>query len=310
MSQLSYRVRPPACIGVYSADPTRLKQQLEQLFVAPGGPGLPAPDAARPPGQRLRAILAPHMDYTRGGTVYGWAFKELIQSTDARLFFIIATSHYSLQRFTLTRQDFATPLGPVLTDRACVDRLCELYGPGLFNDPHAHTREHSIELEVVLLQYLTYQRQPVRILPLLVGSLADCVDQRRDPAEQPDLARMVRALRQLEAEVGEPVCYLISGDLAHIGRKFGDRYRLDAPRLHASRQQDEQILAAAEQADPREYFARIAQEDDCRRICGLPPTWVALSAAQPKVGRLLQYRQYVAPDKSESVSFAAMSFWD
>lgn len=310
MSQLSYRVRPPACIGVYSADPSILEQQLQRLFTAPGGPGLPNPDAARPPDQRLRAILAPHMDYARGGVVYGWAFKELLESTEARLFFVIATSHYSLQRFTLTRQDFATPLGIVPTDCACVDRLCELYGPGLFNDPHAHTREHSIELEVVLLQYLMRQRQQVRILPLLVGSFADCVDNRTDPAEVPAISKMVQALRTLEAEVGEPVCYLISGDLAHIGRKFGDRYRLDRDCLQASQQQDESILAVAQQANARAYFECIAQEDDRRRICGLPPTWLALSAAQPKTGKRLQYRQYVAPDGSESVSFAAMSFWN
>ena len=40
----------------------------------------------------------------------------------------------------------------------------------LFDDPCAHLPEHSIELEVVLLQYLFEGRRPFRIVPLLVGS--------------------------------------------------------------------------------------------------------------------------------------------
>jgi AmmeMemoRadiSam system protein B len=303
-------IRPPVCIGSYDGDPVTLRGQLRELFTAPGGPGLPTPDSAiGSPHGRLRAALLPHMDYGRGNMTYGWGFKELIEQTDARVFVIVATSHYSAHRFTLTRQHFETPLGVVETDQTYVDRLEGEYGNGLFDDPLAHFPEHSIELEVVILQYLLEDRRPFRIVPLLVGSFGHCVEDGTAPAETSDIAGMVAALRRAEAACPEPVCYLISGDLAHIGPKFRDKERAAGPWLDESRRQDEAILGQVEQADPAGYFGVIAAEGDRRRICGFPPTYLTLEAIRPRVGRVLHYQQYVAPDGYESVSFAAAAFY-
>src|SRR5205807_1549712 len=112
------KVRPPRCIGCYEGEPQALRAQVRRLFTGRGGPGLPGP--ARRDG-RLRAALLPHIDYHRGGVSYAWGFKEVFEHTDASLFVIIGTSHYSGQRFTLTRKDYATPLGIAPTDQAYVD---------------------------------------------------------------------------------------------------------------------------------------------------------------------------------------------
>src|SRR5207249_4750397 len=240
---------------------------------------------------------------------YAWAFKELAERTDASLFVIVGTSHYSGERFTLTRQNFKTPLGVVDTDQKFVDRLVEHYGSSLFDDPLAHIPEHSIELEVVFLQYLFEKVRPIRIVPMVCGSFQDCVASGEEPAKGGDVARMIAALRKAEAEAGEPVCYVISGDLAHIGPKFGDAGRVSESQLTVSRVQDQALLARAEKVDPQGYFRVIEQEGDCRRICGLPPTYVVLNAATPGSGKLLHYGQYVHPRGHESVSFASMAFY-
>src|SRR5687768_13370183 len=119
---------------------------------------------------------------------------------------------------------------------------------------------------------------------------------------------MIRALAAAEAEAGEPVCYVISGDLAHIGPKFDDEDLVDEDRLRHSKQQDDLLLERAAAADADGYFDVVAGEDDVRRICGLPPTYVALSAARPGSGKLLHYGRFVHPEGFESVSFASMSF--
>ncbi|MBX9628048.1 MAG: AmmeMemoRadiSam system protein B [Gemmataceae bacterium] len=306
---LSEPVRPPACIGTYSADPSELRGQLTELFTAPGGPGLPGEYRPSPHG-RLRAALLPHMDYARGNVTYGHGFKELVEGTDAAVFVVVATSHYSPHRFTLTRQHFDTPLGRVETDQSYVNRLEREYGPGLFADPLAHHPEHSIELEVVLLQFLLGGRRPFRIVPLLVGSFGEFVDGGAWPADDPDVRRMVAALRAAEAACPDPVCYLISGDLAHIGPKFDPSDpRAAGEFLAASRRQDEAILKQVEAADPAGYFGVVAAEEDRRRICGLPPTWLTLEAVRPRAGRVLHYQQYAHPKGHESVSFAAAGFY-
>src|SRR5439155_14286464 len=145
------------------------------------------------------------------------------ERTNASLFVVIGTSHYSDHRFTLTRKDFQTPLGVARTDQRYIDRLVHHYGNGLFDDElMAHLPEHSIELEVVFLQYLYENRRPIRIVPLVVGPFTDCVQDAAAPCRRGDVGRMVEALRRVEAELDEPVCYIISGDLAHLGPKFHD----------------------------------------------------------------------------------------
>jgi AmmeMemoRadiSam system protein B len=297
--------RPSCCF--HNPDPDSFRAQLDSLFTAPGGPGLPGPTV----DNRLHAVLAPHMDYPRGGTVYGHAFKELAEHSTANLFLIIGTSHYSMARFTLTRKHFRTPLGLVPTDERFIDRLVADYGPGLFDDEwQAHYPEHSIELEVVLLQHLFAGRRDIRIVPLVVGSFRDCVEEGADPAAaKADIARMVQALRSAEQAAGEPVCTIISGDLAHIGPKFDDPLPVNDAQLTHSRAMDEKLIARAEAVDVNGYFQVIAAERDERRICGLPPTWTALSAMRPTSAKLLAYDQFVDPKRRESVSFASMAFY-
>jgi AmmeMemoRadiSam system protein B len=255
-------------------------------------------------------VLVPHIDYARGGRTYTWAFKELVERSSASVFVIIGTSHYSSERFTLTRKNFKTPLGTTPTDQDYIDRLERHYGPGLFDDEWmAHLPEHSIELEVVLLQYLYEKKRPIRIVPLVVGSFFDCIQGQRHPYACPDIQLMIQSLHRVEQELREPVCYLISGDLAHIGPKFGDRCRAAGPWLEQSRDSDFAILKQAERADPDRLFNVVAAEEDARRICGLPPSYVALQAARPATGKLLDYDQYVHPHGFESVSFASMAFY-
>lgn len=302
-------VREPTCIGCYAGDAEQLRQQMFDLFTDRQASGLPN-ERVKPQGN-LRAVLAPHIDYARGGRSYTWAFKELVEQTNTSLFVIIGTSHYSRHRFTLTRKHFKTPLGVVPTDGDYIDRLERHYGPGLFHDEiGAHFPEHSIELEVVPLQYLLGERRPLRIVPILVGSFHDAVHERESPVSRNDIGRMVKALRAVEAELPERPAYIISGDLAHIGPKFGDPEPVDASWLEQSRSQDQALIRHAERGDWNRYFQTIADEGDRRRICGLPPTYTLLEALAPRSGKLLHYDQYVHPEGYESVSFASMAFYE
>jgi AmmeMemoRadiSam system protein B len=300
-------VRPPSCVGAYEGDPDALRQQLRQQFSGPKGPGLPR--EKRPDG-RLRAALLPHIDYARGGMTYAWGFKEVFERTDASLFVIVATSHLSAHRFTLTRKAFQTPLGVTPTDQEFIDRVVSHYGDGLFEDEwQAHLPEWSVELEVVFLQYLYEGVRPIRIVPLVVGSFRDSVAAGSLPLYREDVGQMIEALRAAAAATPEPVCMIISGDLAHVGPKFGDAGPLTDGFLAHSRAQDQAILRRAEAADPAGYFGVIADEGDARRICGLPPTYTVLEALRPGHGKVLHYDQYVHPRGQESVSFASVAFY-
>jgi hypothetical protein len=300
-------IRFPVCLGSYEADPHALRDQLRQFFTATGGPGLPRYSHTT---RQLRAALVPHIDYGRGGTTYAWGFKEIAERSEASLFIIIGTSHLSSHRFTLTRKAFQTPLGITPTDQDYIDRLVHDYGADLFTDEwQAHLPEWSIELEVVFLQYLYEGKRPIRIVPLVVGPFQDSIATNDLPSAQEDIARMVEALRRTEEGTREAICYLISGDLAHIGPKFGDRGPLSDLVLASSWARDQAILQQVEAVDSDGYFRVIAEEKDARRICGLPPTYLTLQAARPRRGKVLHYDQYRHPRGHESVSFASVAFY-
>jgi AmmeMemoRadiSam system protein B len=305
---LDHPEREPTCIGCYDADPDVLRSQLAELFTRPSGPGLPRSPQS---DSRLRAALVPHMDYARGGVCYSWGFKEIFEHADASLFVIIGTSHYSTQRFSLTRKNFKTPLGVVPTDQDYLDRLVRHYGDGLFDDQWlAHLPEHSIELEVVLLQWYYAQRRPIRIVPLVVGSFHDATLTDLAPSAFDDIGRMIQALKLTESQTKEPICYVISGDLAHLGPKFRPgREPVGAAELKHSQRQDQALLARLEDADLAGYFHILTEEQDARAICGFPPTYTVLDAVKPRRGKVLNYSRYLHPTGFESVSFASVAFY-
>jgi AmmeMemoRadiSam system protein B len=105
------------------------------------------------------------------------------------------------------------------------------------------------------------------------------------------------------------VCFISSGDLAHIGQRFGDREFLNTDRLKRQAADDKQLLAAACQADAEGFFQHISRQQDANRICGLAPTYTMLEVMQPGRGELLKYDQAVELDGTSCVSFGSVAFY-
>lgn len=299
--------RPAALAGraYHKSEPT-LRAQLARFFESEHGPGLPRPRAAT---GRLRGILSPHIDFTRGGTAYGWSYRELVERSNADIFVILGVAHQACEnRFALTHKDFETPLGAARTNRAYVDRLAALGGPHLFDDELAHRTEHSIEFQVVFLQYLLGARRDFEIVPILVGSFHDLMESGVDPIADPEIRRFVAALQDAERACGRRVAYIGGIDLGHIGREFGDPDLLDAAMLDQLRHFDSGMLEHAIRGDATSWFGHAAQAGDRFRTCGLAATYTLLHAIGPAAGTLLRYEQAVNPERTCCVSFASVAF--
>jgi AmmeMemoRadiSam system protein B len=302
-------VRPPAFAGrSYAGTDHVLRAQLAQHFADPRGAGLPDGHAAASNGRRLRGILSPHIDYQRGGPTYTWAYRELIERSNASVFVILGVAHqYCRRRFALTRKDFATPLGTARTDRQFVDRLAEGAGSEVFDDELAHHAEHSIEFQVVFLQYLLGDRRDYTIVPILVGSFHDLMDAGLDPIESVDVERFVGALRAAESACDRSVVYIGGIDLCHVGPEFGDPQLLDSALLGQVEQFDAAMLDRAIDGDPAGWFRTAAAIDNRYRVCGLAATYTMLHALGPTRGRLLRYDQAVNPERTCGVTFASLA---
>jgi MEMO1 family protein len=307
------RIRPAAHAGgAYAGTERALRSQLASYFASPEGSGLPQAlphgidDPARP---KLRGILSPHIDFGRGGTTYTWAYKELIERTDADVFVIFGVAHSPCrQRFTLTRKDFETPLGLVRTDQDFVDLLAERVGPSLFEDELAHRREHSVEFQVVFLQYLLGTDRDFSIVPILTGSFHDLLQRRVDPISDPAVARFVGAVREAEATLGKRVAYIGGIDLCHVGPEFGDREPVADATLEEVRRFDSALLDRAGAVDPAGWFGTAAETGDRWRVCGLSATYAMMHAMGPAQGRLLRYNQAINSPRTCCVTFASLAF--
>ena len=292
----------------YPGDVSTLSENLDRFFDAPRGAGRPSGVVNANRGS-IRAILSPHIDFGRGGPVYTHAYRELAERSDAEIFVIFGVAHQSCaNRFALTRKDFATPLGTARTDRNFVDHLAQVAGTHLFDDELAHRTEHSIEFQVVFLQHMLGSRRDFAIVPILVGSFHDWMKSGVEPAENPEVASMIHALRSAEEASGKKVAYIGGIDLCHVGPDFGDPAPVDDAMLETVRAFDSAMLDRATARDSAGWFAKAAEVDNRWRVCGLAATYTLLEAIGPASGRILSYDQAVNSSRTCCVSFASVAF--
>lgn len=291
----------------YEGDPDGLKAQLRGYFEGTNGPG---PLGDKKGGDGLRGVIAPHIDFQRGGFCYAFAHREIGERNSSLCFIILGIAHAPMENvFCLTRKDFVTPLGTLSVDQELVDAIQSRYSKDLFKDEGVQRTEHSIEFQSVFLRYLYPEPTPLKIVPILCGSFHEAIERRISPMELKPIGQFVEALQEAVSSLGREVCYIASADLAHAGFQFGDREGMDEYGLRILSQEDHDILEYMEKMDGEGFFSLIAAEKDRRRICGFPAIYSMLKLLEARGGKLLKYGQAFTPETQSVVSFASLAFY-
>jgi len=332
-------VRPAAHAGgAYAGDAMELEAQIDGFFAASDGPGagvnvdfsavdrgfsavngdfsavnrdffidpVASPSAAAPQ-TRTRALIAPHIDFHRGGSTYAWAYREILERSDADLYVVLGTCHAGMpDPFAVTLKPYDTPLGAVPVDREFYDGLARRAGQDLLASEPAHRTEHSIEFQAVMLQHVVGRRRPFAILPVLASYLHESLWSGGAPEADPRIPRFVDALRETMAASARRVCLVAGVDLAHVGPRFGDREPNTAASLARVERDDRAMLESVVGGDARGFYAGVAADHDARRICGLSPIYTLLRLLPEAPGRLVRYTQW--PDPEGAVTFCAVTF--
>lgn len=292
-------VRPAAHAGgAYAGEAAALREQIAGFF---------ALDRSDKRAGTLSALIAPHIDFHRGGPTYGSAYQEVLDRSDADLYVILGTCHAGMSDpFAVTLKPYDTPLGPVGVDRDFYEALAGRAGQDLLASEPAHRAEHSIEFQAVMLQSLLGGRRPFTILPVLASYLHEAVWAGTEPEADPRVPRFLDALREAVAASSRRVCLVAGVDLAHVGPRFGDPDPNTGASLAIVEREDRAMLESVVAGDARGFFARVAADRDARRICGLSPIYSLLRVLPEAPGHLLEYRQW--PDPEGAVTFCAVSF--
>ncbi len=307
-------VRPAVCSGsTYPSDAGEIREMLDAAF-APNGraESKTGPDTTETGTDGLiKALYAPHIDLRVGLASYIPAFRPLTELRPRRVV-LLATSHYAGsyhplydgKPFIATRKDFETPLGTVATDRETL-RLLEgqADAAGCSFVDRAHRNEHSIELHLIFLQYLW--SHPFTLVPLLVGSLEEMYY-----VEDGDTGRKVDAMASFLRHhfANDPdTLFVISGDLSHVGHKFGDR--APASEMFGDiRTFDREFLDHAAAGSSMELLQMMKRNYDPYRICGFPPLYTALQALCSIKGRMTSYELWDERERESAVTFGSVLF--
>ncbi len=296
----------------YAHDQEEVKNMINSFFHPPDGPGFPETLSST---HDLMGIIAPHIDYRRGGHCYAFAHKALFESPAADLYIILGIAHAPTKNpYVLTRKDFETLGGLVETDRRFISELEAKLAFDPYADEFVHKAEHSIELQLIFLTSLRLNRSSFKILPVLCGSFHEAVAEGKSPQDIDCIRNFLEGLMAVilqRTQEGERICLLASADLAHLGLRFGDAEEPNRFSLESLRAEDWQLLKFAEEVNAEGFYQMIKQERDRRRICGLPAIYTLLYLLQNRTckGDILKYSQaYDAATKSV-VTFASMAFY-
>lgn len=156
-------MRRPSVAGMfYEGGERALRDQIEQCFKGRLGPGR-LPKVARGP-RRILGGVSPHAGYVFSGMVAAHLYSRIADDGLPSAFVVLGPNHTGRgSGLAVTTQDFQTPLGVVKVDK---DLAKAIRRDLVDDDEEAHAAEHSIEVQLPFLQYLSPE---IRFVPLCMG---------------------------------------------------------------------------------------------------------------------------------------------
>lgn len=258
--------RPAAVAGAwYPSSPGALMRDVDGYVAAAG------PDALIPRG-RLDAVIAPHAGLMFSGPVGAYAYKAAAAAGPFDTVILAGPSHFvAFDGVALYPSGaFESPLGPAPIDEQLGQALLSA-SPLIQPMPAAHTREHSLEMQLPFIRRLLPQAS---IVPLLMGH------QTRET-----IHGLADALAQVAADHADRRVLLVaSTDLSHY---------FDAPTAETLDQRVGDCVAACDPDRLLQMFEEYPEGERGRFVaCGGGPAIAVMLAARARgatEGRVLKY---------------------
>lgn len=267
-------LRLPVVAGqFYPANPRELTRLVRQFT---------AQEPAREK-VRARACLVPHAGYIYSGGVAGAVFSRIFLPSKI---LVVGVRHSppGAELAILSKGTWRTPLGDAPIDEDLARRVREAC-PGLQEDSVAHSREHSLEVEIPFLQVLD---PGFTFVPLAVGTLRFA-----------DLQELGMGLARVLQESPEEILIVTSSDMNH--------YEDD----ETTRPKDQKAIEKLQALDAQGLH-QVCREERIS-MCGLGPA-VAMLTAMKKIGakggEVVRYATSgdISGDRDAVVGYAGMIF--
>lgn len=293
-------IRPPVFAGdSYPDDPEEMEAFVKEITSQNGSVS----------DQDFQALYAPHIEISVGKKQYGQAFAHLKNAEPKRVI-ILATSHYSSYYYNYydgfpfigSTKTFQVPGRAIEPDLDLINELVEKSPENGFTcKDRAHRIEHSIEFHLMFASAIW--EHDFEIVPILISGFDDLYY-----SQDGDLAQKVEAFTsQLKSFIDRDTKVLISGDLSHVGQKFGDQDSAATLREKVE-ESDKQLLDISITGNPDDLLTHLKKDYDSTRICGFPPLYTYLKMFPDKKGKLLNYFWWDEKERKSAVSFGSILY--
>lgn len=279
------KIRKPAVAGFfYERTKEKLIKQIEWAFQHELGPRM------LPKGEsmRERAIIAaqvPHAGYIYSGPAAAHVYYALYYDGKPETFIIIGPNHHGVGAPVAIYDGDAweTPLGAVPVDKDFINLLAE---HNIFElDDIAHEQEHSLEVQVPMLQYVF--GNDIKIVPITMADQSLYT-----------VRKVAEAIMDVWDKTKRDIVILASSDMNHY-----DPHEVTA-------EKDKEAIMAIEALDADSLYRIIFEKNVT--MCGFGPVSVAIIVAKMLGAKPFTLTYYtsgdISGDKSAVVGYASIIF--
>jgi MEMO1 family protein len=293
--------RPPSLAGEsYPEDPNQLTAFLDAIIENKYAMELP---------DKAKALYAPHIDVEIGKSQYATSFS-LLKNLRPKKVIILATAHYVGHHgdfydgypFIGSAKKFQIPGRSFKPEMSLIDILNEKgEETGFTISDRAHRVEHSIELHLLFASAVW--KHDFTILPILVSGFDELF---YHPGGV--LAQKIDCFSsQLKSLLDDDTFILISGDLSHVGKKFGDTEPAQNLRK-ITEAFDRNFLNYSVKGQDDNLLQLISENYDATRVCGFPPLYTFLRMFPDLEGEQLNYYWWDEQERESAVSFGSILY--
>ncbi len=286
---------PMGAAAAAGEDPTQATAAIRALLDAAEDPELEG---------ELLGIVAPHLDYSRGGTLYASAYKACLRDPKVDRVVILGTNHFGVgDGIVMSKHGFTSPWGVFAADAGVLGQLEKSLGDRLFKDELDHGAEHSISIHLPWVHTL-FGKVPV-VAALVPSPLNPMIS---DDGARVSFDEFVPALTKALADAPGRTLFIASADLSHVGPQFGDQTPVGAEIRQQVERYDRALLATYLEGNMDSFLTKVGADHNAQRWCSIGN----MTAAKLITGGLPELVQYgqtpveLDPQGHALVSCAAM----
>ena len=228
--------QPVVANSFYPGDPHQLQAVVSSCLTS-----------NKKPAQKALAVISPHAGYIYSGKLAG---KTLSSVTIPKTVVLLGPNHTGIgPQVSLSRSDWATPLNTVPCNNEFSERLLQ-NSEIITCDESAHSREHSLEVQLPFLQTL----QPdLSIVPITISSISFL-----------QCSIIAKAIAKAITQSSEDTLIVASNDMSHFLSR------------EEARKVDTLAISKVLELTPEELYKTVIGNKIS--MCGVIPVTVALLA--------------------------------